>query len=327
MKLAALVLVCVAGVAAAQPSGGSVGGGDFGGGGGDSGGGGADGGGIGDSPGGPVSPASLRGILLLGGAGLALGGLALFTRPRPRSVVLSDRGPRLHLHRLRVALAPDARAAATSALRALGRTADASTPVGRAALVADVALLLRRHARIAAYAATDSETADTRRDARAIFARHTRDARALFTDERIRNADGEISEPVPAASSAPRHAASCDPIFDASDASAPGAGFTVVTLLLATRDELFEPVIDRASFDAALGALTTVNDGVIAAEVVWMPADTDEPLSSLAVETRMPDLHRLADSLAGTLACAYCTTRFPAEDRLCPRCGAHPSTT
>jgi predicted amidophosphoribosyltransferase len=56
-----------------------------------------------------------------------------------------------------------------------------------------------------------------------------------------------------------------------------------------------------------------------------MPADDDEPLTSIAVEARMPDLHRLDGAVAGTMLCRYCATRYPAEDLACPRCGAHAS--
>jgi hypothetical protein len=97
-----------------------------------------------------------------------------------------------------------------------------------------------------------------------------------------------------------------------------------VTVVLATRDEVLEPVIDRAGFTAAVNALAnTLPEGLLAAEVVWMPADTAEPLSSLAVEARVAGLVRLADVVAGPVACSYCETRYPLEDLACPRCGAY----
>ena len=35
---------------------------------------------------------------------------------------------------------------------------------------------------------------------------------------------------------------------------------------------------------------------VIAVEIVWMPADTGEPLSPVAVEARLPDVIRLDEA-------------------------------
>lgn len=317
MKLALFILVCLVclvclrGVALAQLSGGSVGGGDFGGVGGGGAGGGDVGGSFSDSQGAhdPGGPDSWRGILLLAGGGVLVGGFALVSRTRPRSHLFAERQG-VHVSTLHVALAPAARGAVTSALRAVAYKADVSHARGRAALVHEVALLLRRHAPAAAYVAGETEQVATRRDSRTSFESRTSEARARFTEERIRNMNGEVTEPSPADA-------------DALDA-AKRPGFTVVTVVLATRDEVLEPVVDRAGFTAGVNALAnTLPEGLLAAEVVWMPADTAEPLSSLAVEARVPGLVRLADVVAGPVACSYCGTRYPLEDLACPRCGAY----
>lgn len=102
-------------------------------------------------------------------------------------------------------------------------------------------------------------------------------------------------------------------------------GFTVVTLVLAMRDPLPGPVRDRASLDAALQRLANILPfEVIACEVIWMPADRGEGLSSLAVEDRLPHLVKLPDAIGGPCTCPYCGARYPIEDAVCPRCGAHP---
>ncbi|HEX3476347.1 MAG TPA: DUF1517 domain-containing protein [Kofleriaceae bacterium] len=258
---------------------------------------------------------SWPGILLLAGAGVVIAGIAVVTRPglHARGIGAQPRRP-LHVSRLRIAFAPGARTSLTRALRRLGNTADASRFEGRTALLNEVAVLLRRHAAAAAYAAADTEQIDDRRQARAILSRRAQDARVLFRDEHIRNYNGVVD-----------CASSVDP-HDPDHQLRRGTGFTVVTLLLATRDPPFQPVLDRAGLDAALAALTP---GLLAElraiEIIWMPADDHEPLSSVAVEARMPDLHRLDPAVAGAMICRYCATRYPREDLGCPRCGAHAS--
>ena len=299
---AMVVVMRLGGVALASPSGGSVGGGSW------SGGGGASGGGTGVGYGtGQVStqPTSgdWRGIALLT-VGLAV--IAVFAMaPRPSR---TWRGaPReAHVAVLHVAFAPAARTALTAALLEIARDAMPARAEGRAALVHELSLLLRRHANDAAYAGCELAVATNRSTARSQFERRALEARARFVGERIRNDGERVIEQV------------------APPVERERTGFTVVTLVLVTGAPLLGPVRDRASLDAAVRQLGNVLPfAVIACEVIWMPADRGEALSSLVVEDRLPHLTKLPGAIAGPCKCAYCGARYPIEDAMCPRCGAH----
>lgn len=306
--LRAMVIVAMlCGAALARPSGGSVGGGGSGGG---ASGGGASGGGTGvgySASHVPTQPTSgdWRGIALLA---VGLAGLAVFVMVprRPRTWIGAPR--QAHVAVLHVAFAPAARTALTSALPMIARNAKPARADGRAALVHELSVLLRRHARHAAYVASELAPATDRASARIHFNRHALDARARFVDERIRNDGGHVVEQV------------------APDLARERSGFTVVTLVLAMRDPLLGPVHDRASLDSALRRLASVLPfDVIACEVIWMPADRGEGLSSLAVEARLPHMVKLPDAIGGLCPCAYCGAWYPIEDAVCPRCGAYPA--
>ena len=302
--LRAMVIVAMlCGAALAQSSGGSVGGGGWSGGG-------ASGGSTGvNSSGDDVStqPTSgdWRGVALLA---VGLAGLAVFLMV-PRRPRRWNGAPReAHVAVLHVAFAPAARVALTGALPVIARDARPARADGRAALVHELSVLLRRHARHAAYVASELAPAADRPSARTHFNRHALDARARFVDERIRNDGGHVVEQV------------------APDLASERGGFTVVTLVLAMRNPLPGPVRDRASLDAALQRLANVLPfDVIACEVIWMPADRGEGLSSLAVEDRLPHLVKLPDAIGGPCTCTYCGARYPIEDTVCPRCGAYPA--
>jgi uncharacterized membrane protein len=181
---------------------------------------------------------------------------------------------------------------------------------GRAELLHELSLLLRRHASDAAYVGCELAVAPNRADGRSLFHRAAYRARARFVEERIRNNGERVVERVAPTIERER------------------SGFTVVTLVLMTGAPLLEPVRDRESLDAALQQLGYVLPfAVIACDVSWMPADRGEALSSLVVEQRLPNLTKLPDAIAGPCRCAYCGARYSIEHATCPRCGAHPHAT
>jgi len=309
IRRAMIIVVMLGGVALAAPSGGSVGGGSWSGGGGTSGAGGWSGGGPGVGYGvGQVStqPTSgdWHGIALLT-VGLAV--IAVFAMAPRRPPQWRGTSREAHVSVLDIAFAPAARTALTAALPEIARDAKPARAEGRAALVHELSLLLLRHAKDAAYVGCELAAATNRSSARSQFERRALEARARFVEERIRNDGARVVEQV-----APT--IECQRI-----------GFTVVTLVLATGAPLLGPVRDRASLDAALRQLGNVQPfGVVACEVIWMPADRGEALSSLVVEDRLPHLTKLPGAIAGPCTCAYCGARYPIEDAVCPRCGAHP---
>ena len=127
----------------------------------------------------------------------------------------------------------------------------------------------------------------------------------------VRNAQGVITT-----ASAPAVAAT----------SADGPGLVVVTLVIAARTELFS-VRAIGSGDDLRQALESASNrsanDLIAIEIIWMPAEADESLSSIAVETRYPhpDLVKLQGALVGKVFCQYCSGPYPAELVSCPHCG------
>ena len=65
---------------------------------------------------------------------------------------------------------------------------------------------------------------------------------------------------------------------------------------------MIKPSVEHAEASSVEEQDHTVLGDVIAIEIVWMPADADEPLSSIAVELRVPDVIRLDEAIAGPLA-------------------------
>lgn len=303
-----VVVAALQGAALAQGTGGSVGGGSFGG---TSGGGAAGGGGAGVSSsdgdlGGPTRPDAWPGLVVLALAGVALPAVIALTRPRPRA----RRVPRdVRVAQLRVVIDQRGRSAVQRELAELARRADPSTREGRLRLLHGAALVLQRVWFGWVYGALDVDAATSVREARSAFSRREHDARRLFAIDRIRNDNGEVRE---------------EPI----DHDAPVRhGLVVVTITVATRSALWDAeVVDAAALRDALRILGSLRpDGLVAASVVWSPADVDEPLDSIALEARVPGLTRLDDAV-GAMQCAHCTGRYASEDLRCPHCGSHVGT-
>ena len=298
------VLLALHGVADAQTTGGVAGGGG-------STGGGTGGGGTGVATptgsdlGGRSGPDSWPGLLALAGAGVLVMGALAIARPQRRSRGVSPRDVRLQ--QIRVVVDRDARERVQLGLRAIARDANTRTNAGRVALVHDASLLLRRVRASWVYGGIETSPAMTRIDARRAIDRAAAEARVTFDVERISNVDGAL-------------------VDEPASASELEQGLVVATILVAARDELVRAeAIDRAAIEAALAWLGNLLPGdVTAAYVIWSPADASEPLDSLMLEARLPGtLTRLPDATVGTLACAHCGSRYPAEERRCSHCGSH----
>ncbi len=298
-----VVLLALQGVAAAQRSGGTAGGGGWSGG--------ASGGGTGvaipsgSDPGGASGSDAWPGLIALGAGGALLAGFLAFPRRRRGSVhARCD----VRIATVCVVLDRDGRERVQGELADLARAANSDSRAGRATLIHEVSLLLRRAPATWAYGSLETAPPATRRDARRAFDRLVHDARVMFDVDRIRNIDGDLIE----------HRAAIDE---------PVRGLLAVTILIATRAPLFDASeVDRTSLAAALAWLgNALPDDLLAAQVVWTPADEDEPLDSRMLELRMPHgaLTRLAGATVGTVACAHCGTRYAAEAEHCPHCGSH----
>lgn len=104
-----------------------------------------------------------------------------------------------------------------------------------------------------------------------------------------------------------------------------GGGFVAVTLLVAKRGSMagFVNVYDRATLQQALYALLSGGVDMQAMEVVWVPSNPNDVMSSAEMAVVFPSFKPLApDAQVGRRACASCKSVYAAELGRCPNCGA-----
>lgn len=104
-----------------------------------------------------------------------------------------------------------------------------------------------------------------------------------------------------------------------------GGGFVVVTLLVCRRDRFtgFRPATDRDALRNDLQILLAGPGALQAMEVVWVPSDPNDVMSSAEMAVKFPTLKPIApDARVGRRACAYCKSVYAAELNRCPSCGA-----
>jgi uncharacterized membrane protein len=213
---------------------------------------------------------------------------------------------------LRVAIDGRARKFVQAELARIAKVADTATDEGRLAMLREVALLLRRVRDAWVYGGAVNEPMRSMNAAQAVFDGHVDDARVRFTHETISNVQGVKSGIAPE---------------DSTPRSDQGAGVILVSIIVAARSELFTVAhIDngediRKALEAA--AHRSASD-LVAIEVVWMPSEDDDRMSSIELEAKYPrpDLIPIRDALVGKTFCDYCGGPFPAELVSCPHCGA-----
>jgi len=213
---------------------------------------------------------------------------------------------------LRVAIDGRARKFVQAELARIAKVADTATDEGRLAMLREVALLLRRVRDAWVYGGAVNEPMRSMDAAKAVFDGHVDDARARFTHETISNVQGVQSGIAPE-ESRPR--------------SDQGDGVILVSIVVAARSELFTVAhIDngediRKALEAA--AHRSASD-LVAIEIVWMPSEGEDRMSSLELEAKYPrpDLIPIRGALVGKTFCDYCGGPFPAELVSCPHCGA-----
>ena len=151
--------------------------------------------------------------------------------------------------------------------------------------------------------------------AEGVFKRHAQTARTKFTAELIRNASGQTQS-------------QASPGYKPKESE--GAGVALITLVVAARREIRDFFGgQRAEINAVLEDLEKLTpEELVALEVVWMPADPDDRMSSATLQTLEPDMAKLAPlpgkkgKPMGRVHCAYCRGPFAAELPTCPHCGA-----
>lgn len=246
-------------------------------------------------------------------------GLYVASRPRPRRTghvvspippASSDVWARVDVTRVRIALAGDARPYLQKRLVALAQTGDTKSRRGLLALLrGTVEALLASESAWALVGADDSKPR-TMPEAEATFRRHALDARASFTHEVIRAADGRRVEASSTGivGSAERH----------------GSGVVLVTLVVAASANLADvspptPERMRALLEQ-LHRLTV--DELVALEVVWMPAEERDLVSTRSLLDAGLGLVVVPGARAGHRICRYCQGPHTAELDECPHCGA-----
>ncbi len=334
--------------ASAQDTGGSFGGGDWGGGGGDFGGGGStdfggggsdfgggsdwgssgssdwgssDGGGGGSSgsaDGGCVC-AFLFVILVIGFIGVTA---AIAT---PASIALTASAMKyapkagsgwggVDVTAIRLGLDWRARREVQARLDALARSGKTQSKQGLVELLHETVAVLERGRLSWLYADVVNYAPMSPTQARGIFEGIAFNARSRFKEELVRAHGGAVSAQAATARTPKSHE---------------GQGVVVVTLIVAARRELLDVHRDADANEVhrLLESLRTSSGAdLVALEVVWSPADENDRMSTAELEARYPELARLDEAtVGGRVFCGYCAGPYADELAQCPHCGApHP---
>jgi uncharacterized membrane protein len=213
---------------------------------------------------------------------------------------------------LRIALDGEVRPYVQSEIMRIAKTCDTSTAAGRLRMFQEVTLMLRRLRASWVYGGATNYAQQLMSDAQQTFHKHAADARSKFKHEVIRNVDGHIDQQS-VATPPPRHEE--------------GPGLVLVVIVAAARSDFFtvSKIGDGEQLRQALDAACNRSaDDLVAVEIIWQPAVTDDRLSSVELEAKYPApaLIKLPGSTVGRSICKYCSGPYPLELLTCPHCGA-----
>ncbi len=213
---------------------------------------------------------------------------------------------------IRIAVDGRSRKYVQSELARIAKIADTKTAAGRATMLREVAMLMRRLRDAWVYGGAVNEPMRALPAQKQVFDRYVDDARARFREETIRNEQGQTTS-TPASQYTPR--------------TEEGAGLILVSIVIAARRELFTVTTIGTGDDlrhALESASQLTPDNLVAIEIVWMPSEDEDRLSSMELEAKYPkpDLIPIQGALVGKTFCTYCGGPFPAELVSCPHCGA-----
>ncbi|HSD91133.1 MAG TPA: DUF1517 domain-containing protein, partial [Kofleriaceae bacterium] len=213
---------------------------------------------------------------------------------------------------LRIAIDGRARKFVQNELTRIAGVADTKTKEGRAAMLREVAVMLRKLRDAWVYGGAINEPMRVIGAAKNVFDKHVDDARSRFQEETIRNEQGVVTKTA---------ASEYNPRGDE------GAGLILVSIIIAARSELFtvNRIGDGDDLRRALESASQLMPGnLVALEVVWQPSEEADRLSSMELEAKYPrpDLIPIQNALVGKTFCTYCSGPFPAELVSCPHCGA-----
>jgi len=204
-----------------------------------------------------------------------------------------------------------ARAFLQGQLDKLARSGDTNTPGGRARLLHETVVALRRCELGWLYAGgVNADPADGQ-VIQPRFQAIAQESRTRFKRELIRSHDGTTTE-----EATPEMRARADE----------GRGVVVITLVVAARGEIpdvasFQDARQLANLMRNLGAIPATS--LVAIEVIWSPAAENDRMSTAELEVLYPELKRIDErSIAGRIFCPYCGGPYAAELLRCSHCGA-----
>lgn len=197
-------------------------------------------------------------------------------------------------------------------LEQLAKSGQTNTQAGLANLLRETVVELRRAELAWLYANVANYHPMSAAAAEGIFRQLAVDSRSKFRHELVRNADGsQTSQDAPAMRAHPTE----------------GEGVVVVTLIVAARREILDvaQVDDAAALKRLLDDMVSVANPqtLVAIEVIWSPAAENDRMSTAELEQFYPDLKKIDErSIAGRVFCDYCRGPFAMELLNCPHCGA-----
>ena len=239
--------------------------------------------------------------------GMPMGGMPMGGMPMGGGYA----GPNaMYVTQLQVGLDWHARAQLQQQLEQLARSGSGQSAEGRAQMLSETVLALRRNEISWLYANYVDRGGHMPQQAQQLFQQLASEARSRFKSEVVRNVGGQVT-----GVAAPEMQAR----------SEEGGGTVVVSLILATRRPLTGFVTpDANQLRAALQDRASVlPQQLVALEVVWSPAAENDRMSTAELEQVYPELKLIdPNSIAGRIFCAYCNGPFPGELLTCPHCGA-----
>ncbi len=258
-------------------------------------------------------PAPARLFDAMGQASAAVGPTTAPPEPvaPPSAQRSSDRRGGLHVGTLSLAFDATARRQIQASLETVARSASLSSSEGLGEALRSTATVLAEHG--AGLQAGHGAVEFTRRPeaSQHAFEKAVTAERGRYVIERVRvDADGART------------------VATASEArSEEGGGFVVVTLVVAWEGpgDVLDPVTSRKELDALVWRLQRTKAQVKALEVVWVPADPEDVMSSAEMGTLFPRLAWLDEAARrrfGQAVCAYCKAVYAREIGSCPNCGA-----
>jgi uncharacterized membrane protein len=234
-----------------------------------------------------------------------------FDRPSP-AVNLAKLLAHNDVSVIRIALDGRSRPFVQRELARIAGVADTATDAGRAMMLHELALMLRRLRGAWVYGGAVNEPLRDLDATKAAFDRLVDDARSRFREETISNEQG-ITTKVAPSQYTPR--------------SEEGPGLVLVSMIIAARSELFtiNQIASGADLSAALDAASHLEArNLLAIEIVWQPSEDADRMSSIELEAKYPppELVKIDGALVGKKFCDHCGGPYPAECVSCPHCGA-----